>query len=630
MATAEDGESAADGATETPAAQEAAESGASGAKAAADTATPATESATPATEAASSTTTAAPASGAPARQPRLSMGLMMTRQMEAIKRQKAPLESGVQRAGAAPRKVPPARPAEASSAPSAAAADAAPATVAHSPPAKSITPNSPAAKAMASHLSAAVSAASGAPADKAPASGRAARLNTIGNTAARRLGVPLKGSTTPVWKRLKVTGGSVKIASAARPAKAKAESAVRGRGAVKAGVARAAMRAASGKAGAAAAPPRSGATTRRAQSGAPGLSGALRAAAGALRAATATGVPRTAVSRPAKSAPLGSRLAAAARAAVARQPARPGRRAPGAVRPGGVFGAIMVKKQEDSDREEDTGKKGMALKVKAPSSAPRAAASRASAATRAPARRALGYGYGDVSGESDESAEATKMNGKAKPQMPARAPPAGRGGARPDLRGRNILGTMMGHLASAKRRLSDEKQGRSVKEEPGHWESKELEEPAEPPAKRARRKKREEPESEDAEDEEDSAPEADDEDEPEDAEEDQAEVDRAAEARELAELQKRLEAHYLLMKNFIRTRAEPTIFYLPAKHNSQTKRMLKETRLAIEQKISSLRVQLQPSDASDEEAVSEAGSSEPSEEESAPPPKAPTKRKVRR
>merc|ERR1719343_957858 len=63
--------------------------------------------------------------------------------------------------------------------------------------------------------------------------------------------------------------------------------------------------------------------------------------------------------------------------------------------------------------------------------------------------------------------------------------------------------------------------------------------------------------------------------------------------KEMVLLQRRLEAHYGLMKQFIRTRSEPTIFYLPVKHTSKTERYLEETKVAIEQKISSLKAHLQ-------------------------------------
>merc|ERR1712050_619810 len=62
---------------------------------------------------------------------------------------------------------------------------------------------------------------------------------------------------------------------------------------------------------------------------------------------------------------------------------------------------------------------------------------------------------------------------------------------------------------------------------------------------------------------------------------------------ELLLLQKRLEGHYSLMMNYIRTKAEPTIFYLPAKQTKETEFALEETRAAIKHKIASLKVQLQ-------------------------------------
>merc|ERR1712232_971778 len=64
--------------------------------------------------------------------------------------------------------------------------------------------------------------------------------------------------------------------------------------------------------------------------------------------------------------------------------------------------------------------------------------------------------------------------------------------------------------------------------------------------------------------------------------------------KEMVELRRRLEAHYALMKNFIRTRSEPTIFYLPAKHTAMTQEYLEETHVAIQQKIASLKAHLHP------------------------------------
>mmetsp|Transcript_53060 Transcript_53060/g.148948 ORF Transcript_53060/g.148948 Transcript_53060/m.148948 type:complete len:374 (+) Transcript_53060:109-1230(+) len=79
--------------------------------------------------------------------------------------------------------------------------------------------------------------------------------------------------------------------------------------------------------------------------------------------------------------------------------------------------------------------------------------------------------------------------------------------------------------------------------------------------------------------------------------EDQAKVVQIAksiEEKEMLLLQKRLEHHYSLMMNFIRTNAEPTIFYLPAKHTKETERAFEETRAAIKRKLSSLKVELRP------------------------------------
>merc|ERR1712083_324533 len=62
---------------------------------------------------------------------------------------------------------------------------------------------------------------------------------------------------------------------------------------------------------------------------------------------------------------------------------------------------------------------------------------------------------------------------------------------------------------------------------------------------------------------------------------------------EMILLQRRLEGHYTHMKNFIRTQAEPTIFYLPVKHTPETEQFLEETRAAIDEKIRSLKTHLQ-------------------------------------
>ncbi len=71
-----------------------------------------------------------------------------------------------------------------------------------------------------------------------------------------------------------------------------------------------------------------------------------------------------------------------------------------------------------------------------------------------------------------------------------------------------------------------------------------------------------------------------------------AEREIARHKREAEHLRRRLEDHYGKMKNFIRTRAEPTIFYLPAKHNKKTEELLEDTRSAIAQKVTSLQAQV--------------------------------------
>merc|ERR1719163_1992108 len=70
-------------------------------------------------------------------------------------------------------------------------------------------------------------------------------------------------------------------------------------------------------------------------------------------------------------------------------------------------------------------------------------------------------------------------------------------------------------------------------------------------------------------------------------------IDKSIEEKETLLLQKRLKQHYSLMMNFIRTKAEPTIFYLPAKHTPRTEQLLKETRVAIRHKVASLEADLQ-------------------------------------
>jgi len=273
-----------------------------------------------------------------------------------------------------------------------------------------------------------------------------------------------------------------------------------------------------------------------------------------------------------------------------------------AVRLGGVAGALLsVKKQEDSD---DEGRRRRAKPSLAPKIAIRpqlrsAASAAARAREESPAHE---FGYGEA--ESDEESEEAITNGHQpkKSSLVAVAAKVGRG--RQDARaqgGRGLFGAMQGHLASAKRQLTDERGGIKVKEE-ARWEPDNS--PARPDAKAG---------SGDESAEEASAPRKRAKIEQKSPKEhtrrdkvQEAEDEAKREAKEMHALQRRLESHYSSMKNFIRTKAEPTIFYLPAKHNTQSQRQLEETRSAISQKIASLKVHLQTAPASaDEEAASE-------------------------
>jgi len=75
-----------------------------------------------------------------------------------------------------------------------------------------------------------------------------------------------------------------------------------------------------------------------------------------------------------------------------------------------------------------------------------------------------------------------------------------------------------------------------------------------------------------------------------------AEIEKQLAAKEVLLLQRVLESHYSNMMNYIRTKAQPTIFFLPAKHTKDTEKQLEETRSAIKNKIASIKVQLQQED----------------------------------
>lgn len=104
-----------------------------------------------------------------------------------------------------------------------------------------------------------------------------------------------------------------------------------------------------------------------------------------------------------------------------------------------------------------------------------------------------------------------------------------------------------------------------------------------------------------------------------------SELDKLIQEKELELLQRRLDKHYSLMMNFIRTQAEPTIFFLPSKLNKEADSKLEETRGAIKHKIASLKVQLViPAivEATPEDKERAAAAAAAVEAAEAPPPKA--------
>lgn len=68
-------------------------------------------------------------------------------------------------------------------------------------------------------------------------------------------------------------------------------------------------------------------------------------------------------------------------------------------------------------------------------------------------------------------------------------------------------------------------------------------------------------------------------------------LDKERQEGELKAMYKRLARHYECMGHFIRTKVEPTIFYLPAQHNSKTRKLLAETQDAIAGKVKGLEAQ---------------------------------------
>jgi len=151
-------------------------------------------------------------------------------------------------------------------------------------------------------------------------------------------------------------------------------------------------------------------------------------------------------------------------------------------------------------------------------------------------------------------------------------------GVKPDARSRMMFKGLVGHLQSAKQRLDTEKDWKST--ELNAQAQQRLEEKLQRDKQHVIELKKRQFDTQKQEEESKAAL-----------------IDKRIEEKELLLLRKRLEGHYALMMNFIRTKAEPTIFYLPAKHNKTTEKMLEETRAAIKHKIEHLKVQLQPVDA---------------------------------
>eukprot|EP00929_Paragymnodinium_shiwhaense_P047325 TRINITY_DN23_c1_g1_i2.p1 TRINITY_DN23_c1_g1~~TRINITY_DN23_c1_g1_i2.p1 ORF type:complete len:369 (+),score=137.60 TRINITY_DN23_c1_g1_i2:95-1108(+) len=144
-----------------------------------------------------------------------------------------------------------------------------------------------------------------------------------------------------------------------------------------------------------------------------------------------------------------------------------------------------------------------------------------------------------------------------------------------DKRSRAMFGGLLGHLKAAKSRLETEKGWQSMQkrqEALQRLDEKMVAQSATQLEKRkamfAEQRKEEEAKSK--------------------------EITQTIAEKEALLLQRRLESHYSLMMNFIRTKAEPTIFYLPGRGTKKTDALLEDTRSAIKNKIRTLKTQLKP------------------------------------
>lgn len=147
--------------------------------------------------------------------------------------------------------------------------------------------------------------------------------------------------------------------------------------------------------------------------------------------------------------------------------------------------------------------------------------------------------------------------------------------AKIDPRSRNIFGKLLGHLHSARSRLETEKGSKAAElHQKAQGRIEEKLSLSKMNIKEFRKSQFDQQKKEE--------------------EAKALQIDKTIEEMEMLLLQRRLESHYSLMMNFIRTKAEPTILYLPAKHTKGTEQALQEMRVAIKHKIASLKVQLQP------------------------------------
>ncbi|CAJ1457427.1 unnamed protein product, partial [Effrenium voratum] len=157
----------------------------------------------------------------------------------------------------------------------------------------------------------------------------------------------------------------------------------------------------------------------------------------------------------------------------------------------------------------------------------------------------------------DEELEQRKKEGKT---------------AKADPRSRNLFGKLLGHLHSAKDRLQKEKTSKM-----GELQQKALSRVEDKMNLNKMSLKEFRKGQFDKQMEEEQAK--------------VTEIEKQIEEKEVLLLQRRLENHYSLMMNFIRTEVQPPIFFLPAKHTRDTEKQLDATRADVKGKIAGLKAQ---------------------------------------